>query len=278
MRRNQAPAFYRTMLGKFEVTVLCDSSPERQLDSIASKQDQVRNDLHNDYHTLNSPLSVNGFLINTGSKLVLVDSGAGEGLGRELLSAGYRPSQVDAVLLTHFHPDHVGGLTVGGKRCFPHATVYADRKEGAYWLDPAATPEVLKKSKAAKNALAPYIKAGRLSWIDSGASPVPGIVAVRGYGHTPGHTLYKVESQGNTLLLWGDLVHLTPSQFLDPDVTVSYDADPVQARAARRKWMEEASREGYLVGGDHLSFPGLGHVGKTASGYRWIPIFYRKQP
>ncbi len=287
--KTQAPGYYRMMLGGFEITVLSDGTVSRPMDKIMSKPEQVRTDLAHVHESVEPELSINAFLINTGEKLILVDAGAGELYGptagkivSSLRAAGYQPEQVDAVLLTHIHADHSGGLTVGGQRVFPNALVCVDKRDQEFWLDPAhekaAPPQKRETFQQARAAVGPYVAAGKLRPFDGGSEIFPGIHSVPAYGHTSGHTAYLVESQGKTLLLWGDIIHLTESQFADPGVTVAYDADPAAAAITRVRLLTEADHQGYLVGSDHISFPGLGHVGKDERGFRWMPLPYNTRP
>ncbi|MEJ2367108.1 MAG: MBL fold metallo-hydrolase [Acidobacteriota bacterium] len=288
--KTQAPGYYRMMLGDFEITALNDGGFKGDMTKLMSKPELARKILARDHESLPMWTSVNAFLINTGKRLILVDTGTGDRskgatTGRllsNLKAAGYRPGQVDAVLLTHMHGDHDGGLTAGGHRVFSNATVYVNKRELDYWLNPTGakyTAEQRKKiSKQQHARMDPYIKAGRVKTFDGAAQLFPGIRSVPAYGHTPGHTAYMVESRGERLLLWGDIVHCAEVQFSHPQVTIQYDSDPAQAEKTRLKLMAQAAKEGFLVGGAHISFPGLGHIRAGKEGYRWIPAPYRAVP
>ena len=287
--KTQAPGYYRMMLGDFEITALSDGAFAIRVDTLMSKPELVRDILARDHEGVPLETSVNAFLINTGERLVLVDTGTGQkqpaAVGRLLLNlraSGYRPDQVDAVLLTHMHGDHDGGLTTDGHRVFANAVVYVNKRELAYWLNPTGhkyTAEQRKRiSEAQHRTMDPYIKAGRVKTFAGATEIFPGIRTVPAYGHTPGHTAYMVESQGQRLLLWGDIVHCAEVQFAHPTVTIAYDSDPAQAAATRLKLMAQAASQGYLVGGAHISFPGLGHIRADKEGYTWIPVPYRPVP
>ncbi|MCG6964624.1 MAG: MBL fold metallo-hydrolase [Acidobacteria bacterium] len=288
--KTQAPGYYRMMLGDFEITALSDGGSAGDIAKLMSNPELAREILAKDHEALLRPTSYNAFLINTGSRFVLVDTGTGSRkpgstTGRllaNLEAAGYRPEQVDAVLLTHMHGDHDGGLTDDGRRVFDSATVYVNKHELAYWLDPTGenlTAERRERmSEQAHAKMDPYIKAGKVKTFDGATELLPGIRAVPAYGHTPGHTAYMVESQGQRLLLWGDIVHCAEVQFSHPMITIRYDSDPDQAAATREKLMGEAAAQGYLVGGAHISFPGLGHIRAEKEGYAWIPAPYRAVP
>jgi glyoxylase-like metal-dependent hydrolase (beta-lactamase superfamily II) len=236
---------------------------------------------------LKSPVeaSVNGFLVNTGTKLVLIDTGAGAYYGptvghllENLKASGYRPEQVDEIYITHMHGDHVGGLSVGDKTVFPNAVVRAAQAEGDYWLSTAkrdAAPDAQKGGF--QNAMAsvnPYVTAGRYKPFTGDVELVPGIRAMGTAGHTPGHTVYVVESKGQKLLIWGDLMHVAAVQFPDPSVTIGFDYDTDAARAQRARVFADAAAHGYLVAGAHLPFPALGHLRAAGAGYEFVPLNY----
>jgi len=286
-QKTQAPGFYRMMLGDIEITALSDGTVELPVDKLLTRTtaDKVNKTLAANY--LKAPLetSVNGFLINTGSKLVLVDAGAaglfGPTLGRlaaNLKAAGYQPEQVDEIYITHMHPDHVGGLAQDGKAAFPNAVVRADKHDADFWLSDANYEKAPKDSKGffegARGAFAPYVAAGRFKTFDGDTDLVPGVKARASRGHTAGHSVFVVESQGKKLLLWGDLMHVAAVQFPDPSVTIQFDTDSPAAAVQRKKLFAEAAKQGYLIGGAHLPFPGLGHLKAEGKGYRFVPVNY----
>ncbi len=287
MVKQSAPGYYRTMVGDFEVTALSDGTTGLPVDQILAHvpKGAVQKALADDYETLPYEMNFNGYLVNTGAKLVLVDTGAGRlfgpNLGRlveRLRASGYQPEQVDEIYITHMHPDHVGGLVADGKRVFPNAVVRADKREADYWLSAANLAKAPDSSKdffkGAQASLAPYVEAHRFVPFEGATDLVPGVRAVPLLGHTPGHAGYFVESKGKTLLLWGDLMHVGEVQFASPEVTIQFDSDSKQAQAVRVGIFAEAARRGYLVGGSHIAFPGLGHLRRAGKGYRWIPVSY----
>jgi glyoxylase-like metal-dependent hydrolase (beta-lactamase superfamily II) len=282
-----APGYYRVMLGDFEVTALSDGVVALPVDKLLTntKPEKTLKALQK-YH-LSSPTetSVNGYLINTGSKLVLIDTGAatlfGPTLGRlanSLKAAGYTPDQVDEVYITHMHGDHVGGLMQGDQLAFPNAIVRADQHDADFWLSQANMDKAPADAKGAfQGAMAsinPYIRAGKFKTFNGDTELVAGVKAVAARGHTPGHSVYLVESKGQKLMLWGDLMHVAAVQFENPSVTISFDSDSKAAMAARKKAYADAAQQGYMVGATHVSFPGLGYVRTEGKGYAWIPVNY----
>ncbi len=289
--KGQAPGWYRMTLGSFEITALSDGTVALPVDQLLSNTTPKRVNELLARQYLKAPLetSVNGYLVNTGSKLVLIDAGAaglfGPTLGKlvaNLKASGYTPEQVDEIYITHFHPDHVGGLMEGDKMVFPNAVVRADGKEQSFWLSKAnldAAPEANKGFfQGAMASLNPYVAAGKFKPFDGDTDLVPGIRAIATRGHTPGHANYVVESDGNRLVVWGDLMHVAAVQFLQPEVTIGFDSDTKAAAPQRKKAYADAARKGYFVAVAHVSFPGIGKLRADGKGYQWIPANYSSAP
>lgn len=287
MVKAQAPGFYRMMLGEVEITALNDGVTPLPVDKLLSNvtPEEVSNGLSRAFLAVPLETSFNGFLVNTGGKLVLIDTGAGSTMGptnghlvANMRAAGYEPTQVDEIYITHFHGDHVGGLTVDGQRVFPNAIVRAARSEADYWLSPdkmaAAPAEARGSFQSAMQALDPYVKAGKFKPITNDGLLVQGVSALATRGHTPGHTSYVVESQGKKLVVIGDLIHVGAVQFAHPSVTIKFDTDSKAAQAQRERMFKGASDEGYWIAAAHLSFPGIGHVRAEQGGFVWLPANY----
>lgn len=287
---SQAPGYYRMQLGDFRVTVLSDGAIDRDLPTIMSDPDTVRARYKAQHQALPARLSINCYLIDTGEHRILVDTGAGELFGKgvagqlvaNLRSAGYAPEDIDTVLLTHIHGDHSGGLSIGGQRMFPAATVYVDAADPALWLSkaeaavaPAARRATFEQSQ---KTVGPYVVAGRLKTFTAPATLFPGVRAIPLRGHTPGQSGYMIESQGHRLLLWGDVIHSAEVQFRDPAVTIQYDVDPKAAAETREAILADTATNGILVGGAHISFPGLGRVVRETKGYAWVPLPWSSHP
>ena len=285
--KTQAPGYYRVMLGDFEVTALSDGTVALPVDKLLTHTTAAKSEKALARSFLKAPVdtSVNGYLINTGTQLILIDSGAaglfGPTLGNlttNLKAAGYQPDQVDEIYITHMHADHVGGLMNGDKLAFPNAIVRADQHDADYWLSQANLDKAPADAKGffqgAMASLNPYVAAGKFKAFDGDTELAPGIRAMAAHGHTPGHSTYRVESKGQTLVLWGDLMHVAAVQFGDPSVTIAFDTDSKNAAIQRKRAYADAAKEGYLVGSAHVSFPGLGHLRAEGKGYAWVPVNY----
>ena len=213
---------------------------------------------------------------------MLIDAGGGDvyrgaGLGKllaNLAAVGYRPEQIDAVLLTHFHPDHTGGVLLNGKVAFPNADIYIHKTD--YDLLFGGTDEKTKAMVAdITKILTPYKEAGRIKTFDKQEELFPGITAVPTPGHTPGHTCYQITNGRQTFFALGDIVHVADIQFKDPSVAIVFDADPAMAIETRKKLFASLAQTDYLIGGAHLSFPGLGYINHLEGGkYEFIAASY----
>ncbi|HEY0682978.1 MAG TPA: MBL fold metallo-hydrolase [Steroidobacter sp.] len=286
--KTQAPGFYRMMFGDFEVTALNDgvvAYPTAQVLPSATPE-VIQATLS--ATGLKDPvgMSYNAFLINTGSKLVLIDTGTGgklddsplfHGAGRlvaNLRAAGYQPEQIDEVYITHVGPDHIGGLTLGNQRAFPNAVLRTSKAEMDAYLNSDKAREDKFWHPFRSNLFEPYIVAGRFRSFDQDMALVPGIRALATPGHTPGHTSFVIESKGQTLIVLGDLVLMGAMQFSDPTLSSPFDADPNAATAQRKRMLHLAADHDHWVAGAHLSFPGIGHVRFKHGQYSWKPVNY----
>src|SRR6202045_3363376 len=289
---DQAPGFYRLKVGDLEVTALYDGTgafDPHWLKGTKATMDGVLKGLREDSHMLD--VADTGFLVNTGKQVILVDAGAGTwwgggAMGRlagSLRSAGYTPEEVDIVLVTHLHSDHVGGLTTkDGKRVFPNADVYVAKAESDFWLSPEIAAQAPKDAQpffqSAQAIVAPYIKAGKWHTFSGSEPIVDGMQTVPLPGHTPGHTGYEFSSKGQKILFWGDIVHAQHVQLQHPEVTAIFDIDQTAAAATRQQLLSKLAGEDVLIAVPHSSFfPPLGHLRKEGGGYSWAPVVFTDQ-
>lgn len=284
----QVPGYYRIKVGDFEVTAINDGVLAFATTLIQhAAPGEIEKGMERNFVEKGTsiPTAINAFVINTGTQLILVDTGAAKTFGptlgflaENLKAAGIEPSQIDVVLLTHLHGDHANGLlTADGQPLFPRAQVRVAEPEVSFWLDASkaakAAPGLAPFFQMAATATAPYIAAKRWSAFKPNTEVSPGITAVS-TGHTPGHSGFLVESKGQRLLIMGDVVHVGAVQFANPDVSVAYDLDDKPAIASRKKLFALVARERTLLAGSHVAFPGFGHLRAEGTGYVWVPLEY----
>jgi glyoxylase-like metal-dependent hydrolase (beta-lactamase superfamily II) len=284
---DQVPGFYRLKVGDLEVTALFDGPGVFDVNWLNEEKtrDGVRKALRDDPHVLD--VADTGYLVNTGKQLILVDAGSGTWFGGgkfghlagNLRAAGYTPEEVDIVLVTHLHSDHIGGLTTpDGKIVFPNADIYVAKADSDFWLSPELAAKAPKDAQqffqSAQGIAAPYIKAGKWHVFSDSDQIVDGMQIVPLRGHTPGHTGYEFSSQGKKILFWGDVMHVQRLQLPDPKITVGFDVDPTAASATRDQLFRKLASEDVVIAGPHMLFPGLGRLHKEGSGYSWAPVAF----
>ncbi|MGD8105066.1 MBL fold metallo-hydrolase [Pantoea sp. FN0302] len=286
----QAPGYYRMKLGKLRITAVSDGTVTIPLNTLLTNisPEKLRQAMARDAMTPHAETSINAYVIDDGKKRILVDTGAGELFGNRgghllanLAAAGYPSESINAVLLTHIHADHSAGVSRSGKLAFPNADVYVDKRDVDFWLNPSNVNQVeageAHTFAESERTLRPVINAGRLKTFLAPATLVNGIRAESAAGHTPGSVLYRVESEGQTLVLWGDIIHARAVQMSDPHVAIHFDVNRQQAIKTRERILKQAAEQGYWVAAAHISFPGLGHVKREGSGYRWVESNYTTQ-
>ena len=278
----QVPAVYHRRVGRIVVTSLLDGYQDVAISTVKNipEADSVAL-LHAAFRPARRT-SVNCFLMRDGSHTTLVDTGFGPGvratvgwLPANLAAANVSPAEIDTVLLTHMHPDHWGGLTdQSGTPLFPGSELVLSQTEFDHWHDDAAMAGVQDPTRrkmffeSARAHVAPY--RDRLRTF-TGGEVVPGVTAVPLPGHTPGHTGYLIASEGETLLIWGDIVHVQELQVARPEVGMAVDVDPEQTVVTRRAILERVATERQAIAGMHLHFPGLAHIARDGNGFRLLP-------
>jgi glyoxylase-like metal-dependent hydrolase (beta-lactamase superfamily II) len=286
LEKSQA-GYYRMKVGDVAVVALSDGTISSDVTSLLTntKPGEVKKLLANAFVEEPIDSAMNAFLILLGNKVVLVDAGAGNLLGpkcfklpESLKAAGYTPAQVTDILVTHIHIDHVGGLVDGEKRVFPNAIVHVSKRELAFWTDKSARasfPELIQEFfKIADISMNPYLASNQVKAFEPGEQLFPGIATEAAYGHTAGMTYYVLESRGAKLVFWGDTMNIPEVQFPNPSITIQFDTDSEKALVQRKKAFADATQNRYLVALPHMHFPGIGHVQKDGSGYRFIPVVY----
>lgn len=278
-----ASPFHRFKIGDATVTALLDGhlplGTQLITDFDADKASAALKGTLYQFEDNALQVPVNGYLVELGGTYTLVDTGGTSqmspalgGLHGALAAAGVSPGEISTVVMTHLHPDHTGGLLLSdGSAAFANAELVVSDVEWGFWHDDAILAGVPKGSQgffhAARMSVAPY--KDRLKLIKGEAEAVPGLMAVPLPGHTPGHTGFMLDGGAESLLIWGDLVHMTALQFTYPDWTIAFDTDPAQTATTRRQMMNRAVVDNLLVTGMHLDFPGLGQVKRAGEGYRY---------
>jgi len=278
--------YYRLHVGEAEVIALSDGSIGLDTQLLQTPDRQAVAAVLRQAH-LASPLdtSVNAYLVKWAGRLILVDAGTGVLFGptlnklpASLRAVGIVPEQITDILVTHIHTDHTGGLMDGSRRVYPNAVVHLEQREIAFWLDPKNEAKAAAEKRAffvqARASVEPYVRAGQILTFDGATEIFPGLRSVPAPGHTPGHTFYRLSSQGSRITFWGDVLHVAEVQLQDPSVTIDYDIDPLAAAAQRKLAFAEAAEQGDLVAPAHMAFPGVGHLRRDGAAYRWLPIPY----
>lgn len=284
----QAPGFFRFKIGEFECTALHDGVVMRKVEQgyiPNAPLEEVQKVMAAQF--MNPETTPNHFtqmVVNTGQKLILIDSGFADNgapttgkLAENMAAAGIDPKQIDTVLISHFHPDHINGLRKkDGALMYPNAELVAPSKEVAFWMDDARMNNAPDAAKPAFNVtrrvFSPVLK--DVKQIEWGKEVAPGITAVQSDGHTPGHTSFVVSSGKQSLLVIGDASN-DPRLFArNPEWHLMFDADKPLAVQSRKKLLDMAAADRMQVSFYHAAFPSTGFVAKDGAGYNWFPASY----
>jgi glyoxylase-like metal-dependent hydrolase (beta-lactamase superfamily II) len=288
------PHIYRFKLGGFDVATIMDSkvirpglTPAFGGEAHADEVKALAAANHIEADRYEHPFTPT--VVNTGKELVLFDTGCGSlsveherlkgrlppgHLVARMAQAGYQPEDVDVVVLTHGHPDHIGGLTKGGQVVFPNARYVIGAAEFDFWHKGENVREARKFNREL------YVKivvplANRATFIKPGDEVVPGIAAVDAFGHSPGLLAFHIESEGKRLLAWADTCNHYVVAIQRPDLQLDVDDDKEKAVATRKRILDMVATEGIPVAGFHMPSPGLGYVDRAGGNYRWVPHSYQ---
>ena len=273
----QVEGVYHRRIGEAVVSSLCDghmSPPIAVLQRITPEQ--IGAALAADFRADPPVLTVNTFVIRSKGRIALVDAGGGTiaptvgRFARALAAAGVDGAEVDTVLLTHLHRDHVGGLVnPDGSIRFPNATLHAHQSDIDLWLDPkraeGLNPALLPQFTIAAASLGPY--GDRLQAFRGERELFPGVFSVELPGHAPGHCGFRVGAGAEALLIWGDVMHFPEIQSRHPDASLAFDWDGDQAIATRKRMLDMAATDRLQVAGMHMNFPGFAHIARHSGSY-----------
>jgi glyoxylase-like metal-dependent hydrolase (beta-lactamase superfamily II) len=282
----QAPNFYRFKIGSIEATVVSDGpldlgAPQPDIFKGVTKEEFGKILAENFLPTDNVKLEQNALVLNTGDKLVLIDTGTGfqKLMGKDsgrllpnLKAAGIDPKDIDAVAITHAHPDHCWGL-IGedGAKIFPNAQIYMSQEDFDFWTDVSKAPNDMIKSfiEGTRKQLLPV--RDRIEFFKDGQEFVTGIQAIAAPGHTVGHTIFMVSSQGKSLCNTADLAHHHVIPLEKPRLEFAFDTDGRQGAATRIKMFGMLAAQRIPILAYHFPWPGIGYLAKQGEGFRYYP-------
>lgn len=281
----QAPGFYRYKLGDIEVTAIQDGFARRPLEGFVRNAEltQVQQAMQDAFLPTDAlPISFTTLVLNQNGRITLIDTGNGDmgapTSGRWMANfraAGFDPTQVQTVVISHFHGDHINGLRLkDGTAVFAKAEVMVPAGEWDFWMDDSRmsqAPEAMKGAfQGVRRVFGPIAK--DVKRFEAGKEVVPGLTSVAAPGHTPGHTAFFLSSGSGKLMVMSDVTN-HPALFVrNPDWAAVFDMDAEQARATRRRMLDMAASERAQVAFYHAPFPATGHIAKDGNGFRFVPV------
>ncbi len=286
----QAPTLYRYKVGSYELTALSDGVWDRPIDDKFvhnAKPADVRKAMTDAFmpSTDKLPVPFTALLVNTGAKLILIDTGSGGQIAStagtlvaNLAAAGVAPSAIDIILISHFHTDHINGIkTKDDELVFPNAEIKVPALEWNFWMDdslPGRAPDAIKGYVLNARRIFRNI-AKDITRFELGTEVAPGIASIAAVGHTPGHSVFSVSSGKDSMLVLSDTTNHPKLFVRHPEWQPVFDMDGPLAVATRRKLLERAAADRMLVQGYHFPFPACGHIARNGSGYEFVSQEWR---
>lgn len=281
------PTLHRFALGEAEITTILDGAhirtpinppfamdmTEARIAAIASANHLPAHGFENTYTPTLISLAGQLVLFDTGFGPKGRDTGAGH-LRARLAEMGHAPEDIEIVAFTHCHPDHIAGVMEGDRPAYPNASYVIGRREYDAWLSGDGIPESRQQNRDLFLTLLPPL-AERMRFVEDGDSLLPGLTAEAAFGHSMGHMMYRVESAGASLLIWGDVTNHYVFSLQYPDSPVGFDDEKDMARTTRKRVLDMVATDGLLVSGHHMPFPAIGHVDRAGDSYRWVPASFQ---
>ncbi|MHB2265489.1 MBL fold metallo-hydrolase [Aliihoeflea sp. PC F10.4] len=281
------PGFHSFAIGEFRITSILDGMRAMDGPHPIFGQDQEAGAVEDlmEENFLPRNRFVNGFtpvIVDTGAERILFDTGMGEGgrangmgqLSERMQAAGYAPDDIDIVVLTHFHGDHIGGLMEGDAPAFANARYVTGQTEYDFWTAPErAEGQTADAAQAVQTRVVPL--AENMTFLEDGGEVVSGVTAMAAFGHSPGHMIYHIESGDRRLMLTADTANHFVASLQRPDWHVQYDMDKEAATATRRRVFDMIATDRIPFIGYHMPFPGVGFIETVDQGYRFVPASYQ---
>jgi len=281
--------FRRVKLGSFQVTTVADGFANvpkvHPIFGNNQKPEDVSAHLAANFLPVDKmQIPFTPVVVNTGNEVVLFDAGNGAGRGptrgalaKNLAAAGISADQVDIIVITHFHPDHIGGLMDGDKPAFPNARYVTGEAEYNFWTSKKLAGSSDKKMQGRVKLVEAKVKplAAKMTFIKGGDDVVTGITAIPTFGHTPGHMAFNIESNGQRLVLWADACNHYVASMQKPEWHVIFDMDKAAAIASRKEILGMVAADKVPATGYHMPFPAIGYVEAQGDAFRWVPHSYQ---